>query len=165
MIENMTDDSIYEVYRRAVAHFGDGSVFVEVGCYYGNSVIFLAREVMLSSKNIRVFAVDTFRYNDVDIYPGFIAKIQGGLDLIGVIRKDSVFAVRDFKRGKVDFVYIDADHRYEYVLQDIKAWLPKIKKGGWIGGHDYNDDGVKKAVNEIFDSVETVKTDSWLVKL
>lgn len=39
---------------------------------------------------------------------------------------------------RLDFVYIDANHSYEYVVQDIAAWLPKIRPGGIIGGHDYS---------------------------
>ena len=36
----------------------------------------------------------------------------------------------------LDFVYIDGDHNYEAVKQDIKLWYPKIKNGGVLGGHD-----------------------------
>ena len=41
----------------------------------------------------------------------------------------------------LDFCYIDADHRYEAVKQDIELWLPKVKPGGIICGHDYVKDG------------------------
>lgn len=39
--------------------------------------------------------------------------------------------------GFFDFVYLDADHRYESVDADIKAWWPKIRSGGVLAGHDY----------------------------
>jgi hypothetical protein len=40
--------------------------------------------------------------------------------------------------------------KYEDVKKDILAWYPKIKKGGFITGHDYTTfDGVKKAVDEL----------------
>ena len=35
-----------------------------------------------------------------------------------------------------DFVFIDGDHRYESVRRDIQAWLPKVRPGGIMGGHD-----------------------------
>lgn len=34
-------------------------------------------------------------------------------------------------------VYLDADHSYEGVMRDLKAWYPKVVKGGVIAGHDY----------------------------
>lgn len=49
---------------------------------------------------------------------------------------DSLSAAR-LMPDPVDFVFIDADHRYGPVLDDCCAWWPKVKPGGWIGGHDY----------------------------
>lgn len=53
-----------------------------------------------------------------------------------------------------DFVFIDAAHSYFSVQRDIKDWLPKVRQGGWFGGHDYHPKfpGVIKAVNEAFRS-------------
>ncbi len=179
MIENMTDESIYEVYRRAVDHFEDGSAFVEVGCYYGNSVIFLAEEIRKAGKKIKVYAVDTWRYKEgangeVDIYPEFLINIQEYRDIIKHVRRNSVYAAQGFLKNSISFVFIDANHEFESVLMDILIWKRVVKRGGWIGGHDYNDDGVRRAVDTVFgflerdvddEDVEVIKTDSWLVKL
>lgn len=54
-----------------------------------------------------------------------------------LIRKPSMEAVRDFKNESLDFVYIDGDHRFRYVAEDIYEWIWKVKKGGIIAGHDY----------------------------
>lgn len=64
----------------------------------------------------------------------------------------SVEAARVFKPATLDFVFIDARHSYAAVRQDIAIWLPKVKPGGWIGGHDYNAErpGVVRAVDEAF---------------
>lgn len=40
---------------------------------------------------------------------------------------------------QIDFCYIDGDHTYEGVYADIRAWLPKLRIGGIIAGHDYKD--------------------------
>jgi predicted O-methyltransferase YrrM len=69
------------------------------------------------------------------------------------IKKSSVEASKDFKDSSLDLVYIDAAHDYDNIKQDILTWLPKIKKGGFIAGHDYRYDpniGVYQAVNDIF---------------
>ncbi|MBM3838681.1 MAG: tetratricopeptide repeat protein [Verrucomicrobia bacterium] len=58
--------------------------------------------------------------------------------------------------GSLDFCYVDADHSYEAVREDIQLWHPKVKPGGILGGHDYIADGsysfgtfgVQSAVNE-----------------
>lgn len=67
------------------------------------------------------------------------------------IFKDSVQAVEEVP-SELDFVYIDANHRYESVKADIQVWLPKIKMGGLIGGHDFDSRednyGVYRAVSE-----------------
>ena len=49
-----------------------------------------------------------------------------------------------------DFVFIDADHGYEGCLRDIKAWEPKVRKGGYVIGHDVHFPTVKQAVTEYF---------------
>lgn len=54
-----------------------------------------------------------------------------------IIRKTSADAVNDFEDESLDFVYIDGNHQLKYVIEDIHEWLPKIKKGGIIAGHDY----------------------------
>lgn len=62
-------------------------------------------------------------------------------------------AAPSIPNGTLDFVFIDGDHSYEGCKNDIALWLPKIKKGGWIGGHDYAHPklpGVSRAVNEAF---------------
>jgi hypothetical protein len=52
--------------------------------------------------------------------------------------------------GSFGAVFIDADHRYEAVRDDIAAYAPLIAEGGIISGHDYDWDGVKQAVDEAF---------------
>jgi SAM-dependent methyltransferase len=73
------------------------------------------------------------------------------------------------KNNKYDLIYIDGAHDYNSVKHDIVSFLPKVKKGGYISGHDYNsaDYGVIKAVNELFqiDEVEIFNDSSWLVKI
>lgn len=64
----------------------------------------------------------------------------------------SVEAAKTFEDGYFDLVYIDANHRYIPVQEDIAAWWPKLKQGGAMTGHDYTPGfgGVRRAVLERF---------------
>lgn len=102
---------------------------------------------------------------------------------IQFIHDTSENAVKNFEDMTFDAVYIDARHDYNYVKQDIELWLPKLKSGGIICGHDYITEkflsftgfdwhgkkmgygGVKKAVDEKFKNVKVFKDSSWLVQL
>lgn len=54
-----------------------------------------------------------------------------------IIRKTSMEAVKDFADGSLDFVYIDANHEFRYIAEDLAEWSKKVKKGGIVAGHDY----------------------------
>jgi predicted O-methyltransferase YrrM len=94
-----------------------------------------------------------------------------------ILRLTSSEASVRFADGSLDFVYLDAQHHYEAIKDDINAWLPKVKRGGVLGGHDYLEGqlpsglyGVKRAVHEFvehsrYDLVVTREPDwpSWYV--
>lgn len=78
--------------------------------------------------------------------------------------------------ASLDMVFLDADHSYEGVRDDLAAWVAKIKPGGWIGGHDYGNrepaydfSGVKRAVDEWAISasvaVETDLNFTWFARM
>jgi len=98
-----------------------------------------------------------------------VNKLKRYGDRARIIRKDCVDAVNDFEDCYFDFIYIDANHEYQYIKRDINDWYPKLKAGGLFSGHDYIDDcvksngsfGVKGAVNE-FCSSHSVKPYSTL---
>lgn len=54
-----------------------------------------------------------------------------------VIRKWSMDAVKDFDDKSLDFVFIDSDHRFQFITNDIAEWSKKVKIGGIISGHDF----------------------------
>lgn len=61
--------------------------------------------------------------------------------------------VDDFEDSYFDWIYIDGNHLYEFVKQDLEFYYPKVKNGGYITGDDYGnkgwwDNGIKKAVDE-----------------
>jgi hypothetical protein len=77
-----------------------------------------------------------------------VSPYQGQFE---VIRGTSEDAVKRFKDGMLDFVFIDGDHSYRGCSLDIALWWPKLKAGGLMSGHDFRTDkdyGVIKAVKE-----------------
>lgn len=75
----------------------------------------------------------------------------------------SIYASTLVENKSLDFVFIDAQHDYQSVKNDIGWWLPKIKDGGFISGHDYepNFPGVVVAVNEKFEDFKTDQNAVW----
>jgi len=92
------------------------------------------------------------------LYRDYIRNIEPVKDVIKSHRMPSLDAVNLFEDESIDFIFLDGDHSYEYVKQELHAWYPKVKPGGVIAGHDYIEltCGVKQAVDEFF-GVQRVK--------
>ncbi|MGB0767312.1 MAG: glycosyltransferase, partial [Phycisphaeraceae bacterium] len=70
-----------------------------------------------------------------------------------LMRDTSRNAARHFEDGSLDFVYIDADHRFDAVADDLGAWFDKVREGGILAGHDYDNPelpDVQQAVDGYF---------------
>jgi len=68
---------------------------------------------------------------------------------VQIVRQTTLEAAKLFPDEYFDFVYIDADHNFESVYEDILAWYPKVKKGKFLAGHDYKEGfGVVEAVDK-----------------
>ncbi len=166
-----------DIYDRAVAEVADGGVFVEVGSFLGRSTAYLADAVRRSGKSVTLYAVDTWEGADditgrmagemqqdgFPLYERFVANVAacGLTRYVRPVRCDSVAAADRFADGSVDFVFIDADHSCEAVYADIAAWWPKVKPGGVIAGHDYDERGVKTAVDAVFGPGHATSLRSW----
>jgi hypothetical protein len=88
---------------------------------------------------------------------------------IQFIRKTSEEAVKDLP-DDIDFIYIDGRHEYKSVKKDIELYYSKVRKGGFIGGHDFwgNEIGVCKAAIEFAQknnlNLQGAFTDWWVIK-
>lgn len=163
------------LYTRMVNQYPEHSHFVEVGVWKGKSACYMAVEIINSGKSIRFDCVDNWDLVEdqtdidpaeyVDLYDSFIFNIEPVRHVINPVKMLSQDACKIYENRSLDFVFIDAAHDYENVKKDILAWLPKLKVGGTLAGHDYTySENVKRAVDEIFDSVE-VSEECWIKKI
>lgn len=144
-------------YKAMVDNAKDGAHFVEVGSWKGKSSAYLAVEIANSGKDIKFDCVDTWEggpehvhMDNSQLYEIFISNMKPLEKYYRPIKAKSIDAAKLYEDESLDFVFIDACHSYECVVEDIRAWYPKVKKDGIISGHDYNDSwpGVVRAVNE-----------------
>lgn len=157
--QNLGEDwfTFPKLYSHVASTFADGSRFVEVGSWKGRSASYLAVEIINAGKDIKLFCVDTWQgsvehesmacVKDDTLYKEFIINTEPVKDVIVPIRKASIDAAKTFADGSLSFVFIDASHVYEDVMQDLEAWYPKVAAGGIFAGHDYSwDANVARAV-------------------
>lgn len=163
---------------------------VEVGSLFGRSAVYLAQQMIDHKVPGKLLVVDTFyTQSDAVFHENIFApkspysqivNRHGSLlkafqyyvsacdvdNKIEVVVKDSVTAAIGTTN---DFVFIDANHTYEAIHADIKAWMPTIAPGGILAGHDYDNmqwPGVVMAVDEAFGKKNIrVMGKSWLVQL
>lgn len=139
----------------------NSKIGVEIGVAFGGH-----SEHILQNTNVEIlYGIDPYlhieKYNDPmnlpqeqfdELYKFTINRLSNYNNRYKHIRKKSCDAINDIK-NKLDFVYIDADHSYNGVFNDLCLWFQKIEEGGIIGGHDYehpNFPGVKQAIDEFF---------------
>lgn len=80
------------------------------------------------------------------------ARLEKFKDKVVWIEDLSENAIESIKE-ELDFVYIDGNHKYDFVKKDIELYSKKIKEGGLISGHDYENISVRRAVQELLGDV------------
>jgi hypothetical protein len=95
------------------------------------------------------FSVDD-EYGSFDGLYGEVKELLSQFgERVELVRKKSTEAALDFEDGSLDFVFIDAIHDYENCFNDINYWHNRVRKGGYVMGHDWEHPsfpGVQKAV-------------------
>lgn len=134
------------------------SVGAEIGVFDG----YFSEYLLKSIPGLRLYGVDPW-----EVYPGYrdhkfessmqAAEVKARERTKGydyhIIKKYSVDAAKGFENNSLDFVYIDGNHEYKYVKEDIELWAPKVRTGGIVAGDDWylpktGNDGVVRAVDE-----------------
>lgn len=150
-------------YESAFVMLPQKARIVEVGSFKGRSSSFMATLIANSNREVNFYCVDTWQGSeehqkgasaeDADVVKGslfdvFTKNMEPVLGYYTPVQLDSVAAALTFEDKSLDMVFIDASHDYENVIADINAWLPKVKTGGIISGHDSFYPPIKKAVLE-----------------
>lgn len=133
----------------------ENKTVVEIGSYLGVST-----EVFAQFNPKKIYAVDMWGMNPVyvdcnyhlehaqmswrDVEQVFDRRIEK-YPFIEKIKNFASAFCAEVSDGDIDVVYIDGEHTPSGVDQDIRQWLPKVKSGGYICGHDYYD---RQAYNE-----------------
>lgn len=110
----------------------------EIGVRYGHY------SQLLCAKNpdLELFCIDPwspYRKHSAESMEGIyqVAKAKLAQYKTTIIRKTSMEAVKEIPDNSLDFVYIDAMHEFDPVMMDILHWVPKVRRGGIVAGHDY----------------------------
>ena len=154
----------------------------EVGVLWGKNLDNMSK----GHHRVLCFGVDTwgdseeFGANDAQRDMGACYKrarsLMNSRRNVVLLRVPSLVAAGFFPDGFFDLIYIDANHVYDRVKEDMGAWWPKVRTGGVLSGHDYMENeingvrfGVIEAVNEFIARhmldlhVTTDQYPSWMV--
>ncbi len=146
---------------------------VEIGVLKGEN----SQNIIDNLQIKKLYLVDPWRVfknfsgviKDNRIYYEYVVKKFKKNDNVVILKKTSEGATKLIPNN-LDFVYIDGNHKYEYVKKDIELYYPKIRNGGIIGGHDYGSKfkGVVQAVNEFVEKngydLHFLTDNWWIVK-
>lgn len=119
-------------------------VGAEIGVYKG------AFMELFCKAGLQMFAVDPWQSYDgagrtpklqkrQDFLYGHTQRVLAPYPDCQIVRQTSMEAVRNFEDNSLDFVYIDGNHAFPYIAQDIYEWSRKVRSGGVVSGHDYFD--------------------------
>lgn len=109
-------------------------------------------KLLASCPDLHLIGVDLFRkpHNRPKVM-GIVDRFTDRCTIYGMSTNR---AARFVPNGSLDFVFIDAGHGYEAARSDIRNWAPKVRQGGFVLGHDFDEakhPGVVRAVDEAFD--------------
>lgn len=138
-IPNFGRDQLAELFEELNFNLG-AEIGVESGEY--------SRILLEANPNLYLFSIDAWKshraYRDhtrqskLDkFYENTVAALSPFGERSHIIRRFSMDALELFKDNSLDFVYIDANHKFVEVANDVHHWLKKVRPGGILAGHDY----------------------------
>ena len=126
---------------------------VELGVFRGGT---LYPWSMCASDDARVVGIDTPGTPlsvESDMLMWLKPQQVGKLILGNTHSEVAVKETMDFLGGPIDFIFIDAEHRYETVKADFDTWVARVRPGGLIGFHDLSDNDGDIGVRRFYDEI------------
>lgn len=117
----------------------------DVGAEIGVAAGVFAYHVLLPSNPSKLFLIDPWQSG---IFYRDVVELFRPFSQVEVLRLTSNKASFLFPNEFFDYVYIDGEHSYEAVTDDLNTYFPKVKVGGYLIGDDYGWTGIKEAVQE-----------------
>ncbi len=176
-----------DVYDRAIDEAPHEGAIVEIGVAYGKSLAYLARKAIDAGRpDILIIGVDPWEsvWGEWDDLSILVDKEGGAREAfeaemaryapeerqrVTIWQTTGVLAAKLAPGCAVrpSFVFIDGRHEHKDVAEDIAAWLPLIRPGGVIAGHDHTPSwpGVETAVREAFPDGYEISKSSWIKRL
>lgn len=167
-------------YHNIVMNAEDDALFVELGSFLGQSTAAMAAYIKGSGKRIQFDAVDIFELTDFSDEPhfqviadhggDFLAAFKHNLeeaqvsDAVTIVKATSLEAAEKYADRSISFLMIDASHKYDDVVDDIRAWFPKLKMGGIMSGDDLDWPEVKQAVEDTLKHYGVYEHSTWYLR-
>jgi predicted O-methyltransferase YrrM len=121
------------IYTDMIDKAKDDYNFVEVGSWLGKSSSYMGVEIKKSGKKIKFDCIDLWEFTGDDafykeyfeklgnVYSVFLENMNKSnvSDIINPIKLDSVSASNKYQDNSIDFIFIDANHNYEFIKKDI----------------------------------------------
>lgn len=151
-----------KIYSLAMEKFPKDATFLEIGVWLGKSACYMGELLKEQNSNNKFYCLDHFfgeinatdqqniiKENQGSVYNLFLKNMEPVKGFYTPIKDFSQNAAYKFKNETFDFIFLDAEHSYGCVLNDLNTWYPKLKKTGIFAGHDYRGE-VQQAVDEFF---------------
>jgi len=93
-----------------------------------------------------------------------VVELSGLGNLINLVVASGQVHSQSYEDESLDFVFVDAQHTYDDTVQILRAFVPKLRRGGVLAGHDYSDafPGVRRAVRDVLGEKIEVSRISFL---
>ena len=157
----------------AKEQLGDNLTVVEIGVRRGPNALNMYKSLDIK----KLYLVDPYcsfpkpggGTLDFSSLENMARKLVGNKSGVVFLKETSETASKHVP-DHLDFIYIDGDHRYDAVKQDLTCWYPKIRKGGVLAGHDFNmlHKEVHRAVTDFVKekslSFYNGESDWWVIK-